>query len=305
MAGMTELNTDTGSAEAQRMLDIFASVGATQFDLTITTVVGNKNYFQRRAGCEDLKRKMPERLAAAAKLQRNVIIRPYGPGVSFIQLDDIKAEQLPALAPAVFLVLETSPANFQAWVALRHLPGPEFARRLRKGTGADPTASGATRVAGSRNFKDKHAPDFPRVAIHAAQLARVVTAEELEQLGLVAAPEPLAIRPQAPSPARRDRPGAGSRKWPSYERCLEGAPPSQSSPGETRHSIADFTWCLIAADWGWPTEEIAHRLIEESTKARDNGWAYALKTATRAAEAAQRNAAEAPTRRQPKRHSMG
>ena len=45
----------------------------------------------------------------------------------------------------------------------------DFARRLRKGTGADPTASGATRVAGSLNFKDKYAPDFPRVAIRAGE----------------------------------------------------------------------------------------------------------------------------------------
>ena len=30
---------------------------------------------------------------------------------------------------------------------------------------ADLTASGATKIAGSLNFKDKYAPDFPRVKI--------------------------------------------------------------------------------------------------------------------------------------------
>ena len=83
--------------------------------------------------------------------------------MTFIQLDDLKADQLPRVAPAVFLTLETSPGNFQAWLALPGSEDKDFARRLRKGTGADATASGATRVAGSLNFKDKYAPDFPRV----------------------------------------------------------------------------------------------------------------------------------------------
>lgn len=100
-----------------------------------------------------------------------------------IQLDDLKAGQLPKLAPTVFLTLETSPGNFQAWAALSGMEDKDFARRLRKGTGADATASGATRVAGSINFKDKYAPGFPRVTIHAAQAGRVTTTGELDRLG--------------------------------------------------------------------------------------------------------------------------
>ena len=235
-------------------------------------------------------------LDAAAKCERNVIVRPHGTNRTFIQLDDLKADQLTPLAPAVFLALETSPGNFQAWVALAGIEDRDFARRLRKGTGADATASGATRVAGSLNFKDKYAPNFPRVALHQANPGRLASAAELDRLGLVAPHNP---EPPLTSPTR-SRPSAGVRKWPSYERCLERAPPSQGSPGENRHSIADFTWCLIAADWGWPIEEIAVQLLEESAKARDNGRAYALKTATRAAEAAARNAAKAVERRQAK-----
>ena len=68
----------------------------------------------------------------------------------------------------MFLALETSPGNYQAWLALSGNEDKDFARRLRKGVGADATASGATRVAGSLNFKDKYAPNFPRVTIHAA-----------------------------------------------------------------------------------------------------------------------------------------
>jgi hypothetical protein len=256
----------------------------------------------------ELTRTLPGMLDAATASERNVIVRPHGDGVTFIQLDDLKADQLDRPAPAVFLALETSPGNYQAWVALPGADDKHFARRVRKGTGADATASGATRVAGSLNFKDKHDPEktgkpWPRVAIHAAQAGRLTTAAELDRLGLVAAPEPAAERQPGLS-AARSRPSGSNRRWPSYARCLEGAPPSESTPGANRQSIADFTWCLIAADWGWKPEEIARRLMEESAKARDNGPAYAQQTAERAAEAAERNAARAAERRQqqPKQH---
>ena len=67
-----------------------------------------------------------------------------------------------------FLILRTSPGNYQAWVAVAD-GDADFARRLRKGAGADLTASGATRVSGSLNFKEKYAPAFPRVeTVHAS-----------------------------------------------------------------------------------------------------------------------------------------
>jgi hypothetical protein len=37
----------------------------------------------------------------------------------------------------VFLALETSPGNFPAWLALPQPENREFARRVRKGAGAD------------------------------------------------------------------------------------------------------------------------------------------------------------------------
>ena len=113
----------------------------------------------------------------------------------------------------------------------------DFARRLRKGAGADPTASGATRVAGSLNFKDKYAPDFPRVAIQ--RRSRAATTRRAERLGLVAAPEAVAA---APLPARH---GQRRRRWPSYERCLDGAPLKQRGD-RPDISRADFVWCMTA-----------------------------------------------------------
>ena len=84
---------------------------------------------------------------------------------------------------------------------------------------------------------------------------------------------------------------------------LSGRRAAKPEPtGADADSIADFTWCLIAADWGWPVEDIARQLMEESAKARENGAAYAQKTATRGAQAAQRNAER---RQQHRQHKIG
>jgi hypothetical protein len=126
---------------------------------------------------------------------------------------------------AAFLVLATSPGNFQAWVAIDNHDGvtdADFARRLRRGAGADPTASGATRVAGTNNYKLKYQPDFPVVRIDEANGARIVKRAALEALGLVA--EPDAPRTPALRVSRRAR-----GRWPSYEHTLARAPLAHNS----------------------------------------------------------------------------
>jgi hypothetical protein len=285
---MGEADTTAAHSEARKMLGTFASVGATRFDLTSTTRAGEKDSFRRSVSLAELTRILPEILDAAIVEQRNVIVRPHGPGVTFLQLDDLGADQLPPLAPAVFLTLETSPGNFQAWLAL---PGPEdkeVARRVRRGTGADATASGATRVAGSLNFKDKYAPDFPRVAIREARPGYRTSAAELERLGLVAPPEELLPLPPA-------RLAGGGRVWPSYTVALEGAPLDSEGQGPDR-SRADFVWCMTANTWGFGVDATAERLMEESSKARTNGETYAQTTARNAALAVQRRRPGARTR---------
>jgi hypothetical protein len=188
-------------------------VGAAHFDVTWTNAAGDQERFRRNLSPAGLMRTLPEILDDAIRRQRNLIVRPRGPGVSFIQLDDLKVDKLPPLAPAVFLTIETSPGNFQAWLALPGMEDKDFARRLRKGTGADTTASGATRVAGSVNFKDKYAPHFPRVEIHTAHPGRLADADELDRLGLVAAPGCRAAAAHCPRPCflRRQPPMAELR----------------------------------------------------------------------------------------------
>ena len=68
------------------------------------------------------------------------------------------------------------------------MPTP-ISRRLRKGAGADIMASGATRISGSRNFKAKHAQDYPLVETVHIGLGKVATRVELEALGVVAPEE--------------------------------------------------------------------------------------------------------------------
>jgi hypothetical protein len=140
--------------------------------------------------------------------------------------------------------------NHQAWIALQEVQerkesagdaGADFARRLRKGTGADPTASGATRVAGFHNYKSKYEPDFPTVSATQAQPGRITTIEELESLGLVVAPqlwtEKVGIRNTG-----------GARTWPDYQRCLAGAPLNHAGDAMSAGQISSLLFWQHSTD---------------------------------------------------------
>jgi hypothetical protein len=260
------------------MLEAFASVRATRFDITLTDAGGRKVLFRPGRSLDQLRPSLARMLQVAAERQQNIIVRPRSSGATLVQLDDLDSKALARLRPVSFLSLCTSAGNYQCWVAVADADA-EFARRLRRGSGADLGASGASRMSGSLNFKEKYAPAFPRVATVHASPGLVVTRAELEALGLVAPAEP-----PLPIPPARVSHSSSSRRWPSYQRCLENAPAARggSRPDVSR---ADFTWCLIALDWGFSIEETAARLIDESPKARESGEAYALRTARSAAAA--------------------
>src|SRR5215470_14451785 len=138
----------TNLDEAFRMLDTFASVGATHFDLTHINIEGEKRGFRPQQTIHQLKNSLPKLFPGATARQNNIIVRPCSDSTQLIQLDDLKADSLPRVRDVAFLILQTSPGNHQAWVAVSGLKNgeetKEFARRLRKGAGADPSASGAT-----------------------------------------------------------------------------------------------------------------------------------------------------------------
>jgi hypothetical protein len=261
------------------MLDVFATLGVDSFDVTWTDIDGHKQAFRPAENVEALRRCMPSVLSSAIRRRENLIVRPKRrAGAALVQLDDLDGPMLARLSNAAFLIIMTSIGNHQAWIAVQDC-GSDFARRLRQGSGADPSASGATRVAGSVNFKRNYAPDFPMVQILEATPQRTATQVELERMGLVAAPDVVAAMRAGDSfPERR------GKAWPSYQRCLQNAPPAHDGhrPDVSR---ADFTFCLLAIDWGWSVEETCERLVENSSKARENGERYARLTAQHAAAA--------------------
>ena len=270
------------------MLDIFASVGATHFNVTWTTLQDQPRGSHKGMSLREIVLAMPGILDAATGdplNPRNVIVRPYDERrtVWFIQLDDLKAEQLHDLAPRIFLILETSPGNHQAWAALQGQHDKEFARRVRKGAGTDKRATGATRVAGSLNYKEKYDPEktgkpWPRVAIHTAQPERMTTRKELEELGLVAPKEEFA--PFVPARSS-DRPGTG---WPDYEISLRRAPLNREGTGPDR-SNADLSWAMTAIGFFRRSEsDTAAELMKVSAKAQQKGRPYADMIAKTAAE---------------------
>lgn len=268
-------------AEANRMLDAFASVGVARFDVTFLDIDGAKRGFRKEQSVAQIRHSLPKLLPGLTERQNNLIVRPHAKdGVALVQLDDLDSAALERVGRFAFLTLVTSPGNHQAWVAVTSAQdAKDFARRLRKGVGADATASGATRLAGTLNYKRKYEPDFPSVSIRSVMTGLHVTPEQLDAQGLVAVPEPAKTLPLRVS---------SSRSWPDYQRCVQGAPPKHDGSGPDV-SRADFMWCLMAAQRGHGIEEIASRLMELSTKAQENGEQYARLTAENAAAAVTRN----------------
>lgn len=303
------MNTTGGSpvSEARRMLDAFASVGANRFHVTFTNIREEETDFLKNRTLASMRFNLPAWVRRSATLKpytlpatgteaeetigagENLILRPYTPprslnpytppAVVLVQLDDLEQKQLERVREAAFLILRTSPKErgFQAWLAVEG-GDREFTRRLKDGTGADLEASGSVRMAGTGNYKRAYKANFPTVAIEEVHPGRIVTRDRLESLGL-AAPAPRKPRlPASPFRCSQDRPRRLA--WPSYERCMEEA----LARGRKRSS-ADFTWCCIAIDLFKRTpEETAEKLMEISSKARENGEDYALGQAMRAAE---------------------
>jgi hypothetical protein len=266
--------------EARRMLDTFASVGATQFDVTFLDIEGKKRGFRPLQTARQVKHSLPKLFPGLQERQNSLVVRPHSNASAIIQLDDLKADTLAPVRDVSFLMLQTSPGNYQAWIAVSGLTDPkDFARRLRKGAQADISASGATRVAGTLNYKRKYEPHFPLISIEDAHPGRSVTPSQLQQLGLVA--------PETAAPAAPFRVSQASAPFPDYARVVEGAPLNHGQTGPDI-SRADFFWSLVAAQRGWDAGAIAHRLMQMSPKAKENGKEYARITAENAVEAASR-----------------
>lgn len=290
------------SSAALEMLTAFASVGAGTFDVTLLDLDGSEQGFQRNRSLDELRRSMARRLAAATATRHSVVIRPRSNTALLIQLDDLTQERAAQIEPYGLLTLCTSPGNYQVWLAVSDAPKEEsekeaakqFRTRVRRGAGADHSATGATRIAGSLNFKTKYAPDFPVVEITRTNPGNMTTAAALELAGLLAPTEP----PKPPAsvpPATTSPPGrivTGPRHWPDYERTLRGAPLKRDGTGPDR-SLADYMFCKWSIERGHSIEATAEKLAEVSPKAQERirvkgDESYPLLTARNAAAAVER-----------------
>ena len=293
------------------MLSAFASVGARSFDLSLTDLNGAPLKGLQRPGrsLEEMRRTIGRVLYDAARNQHNIIIRPRSATALLIQLDDFTAEKA-AQVELGFLTVCTSQNSYQVWLAISDAPSEnqkeaakQFRTRVRRGAGADQSATGATRIAGSLNFKPKYAPAFPTIEITRVDLGKTTTTAALENAGLLAPPD----QEPAPQPAASALPSAidsapqpsGPRPWPDYYRSLRGAP--LKGDGTPDRSLADFMFCKWAVERNWSIEETAEKLAEVSAKAQERirlkaDASYTLLTA--------RNAAAAVERDRSRRHAL-
>ena len=295
--------------EAQRMMDLFTSVGARTFHITKLDVdqvlIWSKPY-----SAIELRQKLPAMVRTAEERKpyasnighlvsagENLIVRPSGPETVFVQLDDLTAEQLDRVRPAAFMILCTSPGNHQAWIALSGVDrstSKDVIRRVREAVGeADKSASGATRVAGTFNFKSKYFPDYPTVTITHAIPGRIMTPEQLQEMGLLAAPEPALAKDTNvlhEAPARVSP--TYDRPWPSYQIMLSRTRPKRDGSGPDR-SLADYSYAMICVTGGKTVEDTVAKLMEVSQNAQERAArgdeGYARITVENAAKTVARN----------------
>jgi hypothetical protein len=263
---------------ALKMVDVFSRLGTTHFDLSVIEHVVRadgswldvkvRGWQLKEASIPELRFKLPRVLTEADAKHYSVILRPRPlGGLEWVQLDDLGKGNVDRIWRYTFLVIQTSPGNFQAWLALndaspdKYIAG-DFALRLRRGINADLNASGAARLAGSRNFKPKYQSiGFP--AVQAVRVEPVLASyPELDEAGVAApAVEQRYFRPQ---PVRSD----GNRKWARMEDVFRTAPLRKDGSGIDR-SQADGWWCKWNAERGWSISEMAEKLPEVSEKARE------------------------------------
>lgn len=291
--------------QAERMLDLFTSVGARTFVITKLDIEQHLKWSRTYTAVE-LREKLPAMVRTAEDRKphhlpdgrtviagENLIVRPSNSETLFVQLDDLSAEQLERLRPAAFLIHATSPGNHQAWIAVEGVAkaeSKEFIRRVRTAVGdADKSASGASRMCGTENFKIKYAPEFPMVMMVQGVPGRIMTAERLQTLGLLAETEP--VKAIAHAPARVSA-GNYDRPWPSYQVTLSRTRPKKDGSGPDR-SLADYNFSMICLTGNKTVEDTIARLMEVSENAQqraargDEG--YARITVENAAAAVARN----------------
>jgi hypothetical protein len=281
---LPEYDSD-GHSHHSDALCAFLSVGAHPVKAMFKDDAANQAVWTRDyAEWEAFSDEVSDLLKRAEEQGLSFIVRLGGP---VIQIDDCDVRTVRALSSLSFLVVETSPQNYQCWLALA---GSEqgsdldavrqriFAGLRKQGLNGNGGSYGAVRWPDSINFKpERVGPDgSPRVRVTAVSLMRQVGLDDLAGLDLL--PELPADRPAVTPPVVRRFPGR--QKWPDYGKCLIAA--QQRWPDkESIRSEADAQFVYISLKRGFSGAEIAAMLVTVSEKAEKEGKRYIDRTIRR------------------------
>lgn len=272
------------SNAAWRTLSVLQGVGAEPDQvLLLDDTKPKKEKLQQSVEC-DLRTfaKCMESLTNQAEQNHwSTVVRFRGP---VLQCDDCDRETMELLKPFALVGWQTSPNNYQVWLAFNDDQDKEaVAQRLFAGVrGILPQSQinsgsgGATRWIGTRNFKPSRRQQdgtFPLVELVFLQPGRIVTPNELESIGLLA--EPVALVASNESSHR----ASATSGWPSYEIALAGAPPRADGEGADL-SRADARYATYAfTRYGKTRQQIAEKLAEVSQHNHPNSLEYGWLTA--------------------------
>ncbi len=214
--------------------------------------------------------------------------KPDAQNGALIQVDDCDPATVALLRPFAFLTVETSPGNFQVWLALPPDIG-ETARKDVRGRllrqlnpKSDPKlpnggAFNSIRLPGCLNAKEKYRRkfgSFPRVRLVAAVMGLIVSPLELERAGLLAAPQE---KPKPVVTTNTKLPGA----WPDYHSYLNDRATVDGKPDRSR---ADIRWAMACLGAGFPHYAVVAELDRLSSKAQRRRDGYAATTVEHAVE---------------------
>ncbi|MBA3765385.1 MAG: hypothetical protein H0W99_00070 [Acidobacteria bacterium] len=265
--------------EATGSIEAFSSVGATKFKAVFVGIYPLTGEAERMGSepkqkgdsmpAAEMIARLPEYLRLNREKLVNVAVRAWGP---LIQVDDCSREVMERLKPFAFFIEQTSPDNWQVWLALpaAGYVGADgkrndalvavrtrlFKKLKQDGTTANGGAHGSTRLPGSLNIKEKFLslPSFPRIRLEYVSLGRVVTPEELDAAGLLMpAPAP-ALGLIDPTPRKRDI----FAQWPDYQYYVDHAPTKED--GNPNMNSADASFVIRCLSLGFTRAEVAAQL---------------------------------------------
>ena len=274
----SEAPTCIDPGKAQAALDAFLSVELHPDQvLFLDDADDTAKPDSRRVTPEKLTANLRTWIAEAEERRRSFIVRVRG---AFVQVDDCDERSREFLEPLAFVTLETSPANYQAWIAVEGNHDRDDLDQLRrrillglaqKGMKGNGGSYGALRWPGSLNFKpERRGPaGAPAVKLITTQPGVTVSLRELGSFGLLPELPPMDFT-ELPAESFQ-----GPQRWPSYEIALTTKKRVVIDGivhwiPRTR-SDADASFVALSLDRGFSESQIVAKLMQLSGKAQEKG----------------------------------